>query len=133
MCLLRNHELIAQKYYPKKKQETSGQETLDAIHFAHDRLGLKEGEEGFNLKFALKNAKAKIPLPKQNETILDISSDNDNFQSETFFNAWASTSKLSSNTNINKMQKMDKNQLTLLAMKANLEFQKILMDTIQKI
>ena len=85
------------------------------------------------MKFALKNAKAKIPLPKQNGAILDISSDDDNVQLGTFFNARAPTPTLSSNTNLNKMQKIDKNQLTFLAMKANLEFQKMLMDTIQNI
>ena len=56
-------------------------------------------------------------LPKQNEAIPDISGDDDNVQLlevGTFFNAQASTPTLSSNTNLNKMPKMDKNQAYFL-------------------
>ena len=53
-------------------------------------------------------------LPKQNEAILDISSDDDSVQLGTFFNARVSTPTLSSNTNLNKMPKMDKNQAYFL-------------------
>ena len=61
--------------------ETNCQETLDAIRFAHDRLGLKEVDGDFNLKTAFKNTRQEHPsLLKQDAAILDASSDDDNLQ-----------------------------------------------------
>ena len=110
-------------------------ETLDAIRFAHDRLGLKELDEDFNLKAALKNAVQENPsLPKQNTAITDASSDDDNLQLSSFMKTSSITPMLSSNnTNTNSLPNFNKNQLTFLAMKASLEYQKMLMQTIRKL
>ena len=133
--MLRNHELTAQQFYLEKKPETDCQETLDAIRFAHDRLGLKEIDEDFSFKAALKNARQENPsLPKKDTAILDASSDDDNLQLSSFLNTTSTTTTLSSNnTSTNSLPNFNKNQLTFLAMKANLEYQKMLMQTIQQL
>ena len=124
--MLRNHELTAQQFYLEKKPETNCQETLDAIRFAHDRLGLKEVEEDFNFKTALKNAqKANASLPEKNTGVLDVSSDDDNLQLSSFLKPSSTTPMLSSqNANTNALPDFNKNQLMFLAMKSNLEYQR---------
>ena len=118
--LKKNIELAQKSHYP---------------FLAHDRLGLKELDEDFNLKAALKNAVQENPsLPKQNTAITDASSDDDNLQLSSFMKTSSITPMLSSNnTNTNSLPNFNKNQLKFLAMKANLEYQKMLMQTIQKL
>ena len=73
-------------------------------------------------------------LPKPDTAILDASSDDDNFQLSIFLNPSSTTPMLSlKNTNTNSLPNFNKNQLTFLAMKANLEYQKMLMQTIQQL
>ena len=76
--MLRNHEKTAQQFY-LAKPDTDCQETLDAIRFAHDRLGMVEIDEDFNMKEAIKQAKKHQALPKpSNSALLYISSEDDN-------------------------------------------------------
>ena len=138
---LRNHEKTAQQFY-LAKPDTDCQETLDAIRFAHDRLGMVEIDENFNMKEAIKQAKKHQALPKpSNSALLDISSEDDNEMLGNFLQSnptkpqpvQAAVQMLNSgNTNLNELPNVNKQQLTLLAMKANLEWQKMLMTTIQQ-
>ena len=141
-AMLRNHEKTAQQFYLEDKPDTDCQETLDAIRFAHDRLGMSEIDEDFNIKRAIQQAKKKQPLPQpSSSTLSDTSSDDDNQLLGTFLQsdagkpqpAQAAVQILNSdNTNLNQLPNVNKQQLTYLAMKANLEFQKMLMNTIQQ-
>ena len=71
----------------------------------------------------------------------DTSSDDDNQMPGTFLQSDAAKLQPaqsavqilnSDNTNLNQLPNVNKEQLTFLAMKANLEFQKMLMNTIQQ-
>ena len=71
----------------------------------------------------------------------DTSSDDDNQMLGTFLQSDAAKPQPaqsavqilnSGNTNLNQLPNVNKEQLTFLAMKANLEFQKMLMNTIQQ-
>ena len=77
----------------------------------------------------------ELAQKSQLAAILDASSDDDNLQLSSFLNASSTTPILisSKNTNTNSLPDFNKNQLTFLAMKANLEYQKMLMQTIQKL
>ena len=73
-------------------------------------------------------------LPKPDTAILDASSDDDDLQLSSFLNPSSTTPMLSlKNTNTNSLPNFNKNQLTFLAMKANLEYQTMLMQTIQQL
>ena len=103
---------------------------------------MSEIDEDFNMKRTIQEAKKKQPLPQpSNSTLLDISSDDDNQMLGTFLQrdaakpqpAQAAVQMLNSgNTNLNQLPNFNKQQLTFLAMKANLEFQNMLMNTIQQ-
>ena len=105
-------------------------------------VGMSEIDEDFNMKRAIQEAKKKQPLPQpSNSTLLDISSDDDNQMLGTFLQsdaakpqpAQAAVQMLNSgNTNLNQLPNVNKQHLTFLAIKANLEFQKMLMNTIQQ-
>ena len=114
---------------------------MDAIRFAHDRLGMSEIDEDFNMKRAIQKAKKKQGLPQASSSaLLDISSDDDNAMLGSFLQndqtkPQTAVQMLSSeNTKLNELPKfnVNKQQLTFLAMKANLEWQKMLMTTIQQ-
>ena len=101
-----------------------------------------EIDEDFNMKKAIKQAKKDQALPKPSNTaLLDASSDDDNQMLGSFLQSnptkpqpvQAAVQMLNSgNTNLNELPNVNKQQLTFLAMKANLEWQKMLMTTIQQ-
>ena len=103
---------------------------------------MSEIDEDFNMKRAIQKAKKKQPLPQpSNSTLLDISSDDDNQMLGTFLQSDAAKPQpaqaavqmlYSGNTNLNQLPNINKQHLTFLAIKANLEFQKMLMNTIQQ-
>ena len=94
------------------------------------------------MKRAIQQAKKKQPLPQPSScTLSDTSSDDDNQLLGTFLQSDAAKPqpaqaavqiRNSANTNLNQLPNVNKQQLTFLAMKANLEFQRMLMNTIQQ-
>ena len=93
------------------------------------------------MKRAIQKAKKKQGLPQASSSaLLDISSDDDNAMLGSFLQndqtkPQTAVQMLSSeNTKLNELPKfnVNKQQLTFLAMKANLEWQKMLMTTIQQ-
>ena len=61
--MLRNKEQTARDFYFEKKPETGCQETLDAIRWAHDKLGLQEEEQDFNLQLELQRKAEQKAFP----------------------------------------------------------------------